>query len=74
MARDHGASGYTAVSCHGGGRRDSDGAGRPLVRFETIVQADVAGRILDALREPAFAEERMTAWIEPVDVLRLEQF
>jgi MFS superfamily sulfate permease-like transporter len=74
MARDHGASGYTAVPCHGGGRRESDGAGRPLVRFETIVHADVAGRILDALREPAFAEERMTAWIEPVDVLRLEQF
>jgi hypothetical protein len=44
------------------------------VRFETIVHADVAGRILDALREPAFAEDRMTAWIEPVDVLRLEQF
>jgi len=44
------------------------------VRFETIVTAEVAGEILDALREPRFAAERMTAWIEPVDVLRLEQF
>ena len=72
--RELGASGFTAVPCHGGGRRDSAAGGRPLVRFETIVPAEVAGRILDALREPRFADERMTAWIEPVDVLRLEQF
>ncbi|MFM7206453.1 MAG: SulP family inorganic anion transporter [Planctomycetaceae bacterium] len=74
MIREHGASGFTAVSCHGGGRRDSVDGGRTLVRLETIVTAEVAGGILDALREPRFAEERMTVWIEPVDVLRLEQF
>jgi hypothetical protein len=45
-----------------------------LIRFETIVPADIAGGILDALREPAFVAERMTVWIESVDVLRLEQF
>ncbi|MFM9011210.1 MAG: SulP family inorganic anion transporter [Planctomycetota bacterium] len=74
MVRDLGASGYTAVPCHGGGRREEPGGGRPLVRFETIVTAEIAGRILDALREPRLADERMTVWIEPVDVLRLEQF
>jgi MFS superfamily sulfate permease-like transporter len=74
MVRDRGASGFTAVPCHGGGRRPADATGRPLVRFETIVPADVAGLILDDLKGPQFADERMTAWIEPVDVLRLEQF
>jgi MFS superfamily sulfate permease-like transporter len=72
--RHEGASGYTAVPCHGGGRRDAAAGGRPLVRFETIVPADIASRVLDALRGRRFAEERMTVWIEPVDVLRLEQF
>jgi hypothetical protein len=74
MIRGQGASGYTAVPCHGGGRRESPQSGRPLVRLETIAPAEVAGLILDTLREPRFSEERMTAWIEPVDVLRLEQF
>jgi len=74
MVRDRGASGYTAVPCQGGGRRDSEASSRPLIRFETIVPADIAGGILDALREPAFVAERMTVWIESVDVLRLEQF
>jgi len=74
MVRDQGASGYTAVPCRGGGRRESPEGGRLLVRFETIVPAEVAGRILDTLREPRFSDERMTVWIEPVDVLRLEQF
>jgi MFS superfamily sulfate permease-like transporter len=74
MVRQHGASGYTAIPCHGGGRRAPSDGGRPLVRFETIVPAEVAGRILDALREPRFADDRMTVWMEPVDVLRLEQF
>ena len=74
MVREQGASGYTVVPCHGGGRRESPQGGRPLVRFETIVPAEVAGRVLDGLREPQFSAERMTVWIEPVDVLRLEQF
>jgi hypothetical protein len=38
------------------------------------VSAETAGRILDRLRRPPFVTERLTAWIEPVDVLRLEQF
>ena len=74
MVRDQGASGFTAVSCHGGGRREDRGDGRQLVRFETIVPAETAAKILDALREPRFTADRMTVWIEPVDVLRLEQF
>ncbi|MFM8578216.1 MAG: SulP family inorganic anion transporter [Planctomycetaceae bacterium] len=72
--RDEGASGYTAAPCHGGGRSDSPQGGRPLVRFETIVPAEIASRVLDALRGRRFADVRMTVWIEPVDVLRLEQF
>jgi len=74
MIRERGASGYTSVPCHGGGRRPSEGTPRPLTRLETIVTAEAAGHILDALREPRFANERMTVWLEPVDVLRLEQF
>ena len=69
-----GASGYTAVPCHGGGRHGQAGGGRDLIRFETVVSAPVAGTILDALRGAPFADERMTAWMENVDVLRLEQF
>ncbi|MCE9632390.1 MAG: SulP family inorganic anion transporter, partial [Planctomycetia bacterium] len=74
MARQHGASGFTATPCHGGGRRESPESGRPIVQFETIVPAEVAGRILESLREPRFTADRMTVWMEPVDVLRLEQF
>ncbi len=74
LVRECGASGYTAVPCHGGGRRPEPGGGRALSRFETIVTADVAAAILRALREPRYAQERLTVWIEPVDVMRLEQF
>jgi MFS superfamily sulfate permease-like transporter len=74
MVREEGATGYTAVPCRGGGRTPAGDGGRALVRFETIVSAETAGRILDRLRRPPFVTERLTAWIEPVDVLRLEQF
>jgi MFS superfamily sulfate permease-like transporter len=74
MVREQGASGYTAVPCRGGGRTPAPEGERPLVRFETIVSAETASRILSALRRAPFTSERLTAWIEPVDVLRLEQF
>ena len=73
MARGLGAPVYTSVPCTGGGSRPQAHADRALVRFETIVPADVAAAVLRALREPRFSEERLTVWIEPVDVMRLEQ-
>lgn len=73
MARGVGAPVYTSVPCTGGGSRPQAHADRALVRFETIVPADVAAAVLRALREPRFSEERLTVWIEPVDMMRLEQ-
>ena len=73
MARSLGAPVYTSVPCNGGSSRSEPAGDRPLVRFETIVPAEVAAGVLRALREPRFADERLTVWIEPVDVMRLEQ-
>jgi MFS superfamily sulfate permease-like transporter len=83
----HGASGYTAIRCHGAGRRHADdtaggdtagagapAGGEPLVRLEAIVPADAAERILDDLLGRFAVSHRLTACVETVDVLRREQF
>jgi MFS superfamily sulfate permease-like transporter len=73
----HGASGYTAIPCHGAGRRHpaagSDGSDR-LIRLEVIVPADSAELILDDLLGRFAPSHRLTACVETVDVVRREQF
>ncbi|MFM7521634.1 MAG: SulP family inorganic anion transporter [Planctomycetota bacterium] len=72
----HGASGYTAIPCHGAGRHGAGGATADgaLVRIEAIVPAEVAERILDDLLGKFAPAHRLTACVETVDVLRREQF
>jgi len=71
--RAAGASGYTAETCHGPGRGDT-ATDEPLVRLESIVPDDVAGRILDAVRVACDAGHRITVCSETVDVLRPDAF
>jgi len=70
--RDLGASGYTALPCHGAGRRDSRSSAQ--VRIEVIAPHDVAERILESLARGFSADDGVTACSETVDVLRPEQF
>jgi hypothetical protein len=72
--RDLGASGYTAVPCHGAGRADADPAGDDFVRIEAIVPDDTAERILDAMQAEFAPAHRVTVCIETVEVLRPEKF
>ena len=68
-----GASGYTAISCHGGGRREHDHR-ELFVRVEAIVTEAVAEAILDAVRVDFPAPRRVTACVETVEVLMPDQF
>jgi MFS superfamily sulfate permease-like transporter len=72
--RDLGASGYTAVPCHGAGRRDPDGAEGCFVRIEAIVPVTVAERVLDAIEGEFAPDHRITVCSETVEVLRPERF
>ncbi len=68
-----GASGYTAMPCHGAGRStlvEGNGSRRnSQVRLEAVVPGEVAERILDYLRTEFSREHRVTACVENVEVL-----
>ncbi len=70
--RELGASGHTAMPCHGAGR--SSTGGDSFVRIEAIVPHDAAERILDAIQAEFAPAHRVTVCIETVDVLRPEKF
>ena len=72
--RDLGASGYTAVPCHGAGRGGSDTPDDAFVRIEAIVPHDAAERILDAMQAEYAPAHRVTVCLETVEVLRPERF
>ncbi|MFM9057764.1 MAG: SulP family inorganic anion transporter [Planctomycetaceae bacterium] len=72
--RDLGASGYTAVPCHGAGRGGAGPVGDAFVRIEAIVPHDAAERILDAMQAEFASAHRVTVCIETVEVLRPEKF
>ncbi|TWT53894.1 C4-dicarboxylic acid transporter DauA [Rubripirellula amarantea] len=68
-----GASGYTAMECHGSGRRsvvDATAERLELVRLEFMVPTDVCNRILDVVRRNYLNIHPVTACIETVSVLR----
>ncbi len=71
--RDLGGSGYTAIPCHGGGRREHDHR-ESFVRVEAIVPEAVAAAILDAVRADFPPPRRVTACVETVEVLMPDQF
>jgi len=72
-----GASGYTATACRGVGRStlaDGSDVNISQVRLETIVQPDVADRILDYLRSDITPAHRVAVYTETVEVLRQDNF
>ncbi len=72
-----GASGFTTIPCRGAGRRGlsaGDIDGRPQVRIEAIVPAEVAEEIVSYLRSEVLPRHAVTASVETVEVIRPEQF
>lgn len=73
-----GASGYTAIPCHGAGRTAlalGQGPHNSQVRIEAVVTQEVADRIIDYLRgEVMSPEHHITTCVETVEVLRQDDF
>ncbi len=72
-----GASGYTAIHCHGAGRTaltEGNGEHNAQIRLEAVVPLVVADRILDYLRADVSPHHRVTACAETVEVLRQDDF
>jgi MFS superfamily sulfate permease-like transporter len=72
-----GASGYTALPCHGAGRAtlaNSNGGSTLQIRLEVVVSREVADQILDYLHTDISTNNRITACTEIVEVLRQANF
>lgn len=71
-----GASGYTATSCRGMGRRGIDGgcSSENQVRIEVVVPEEVGNRIIDYVRHELLRAYRATVVVEVVDAVKAEQF
>jgi len=72
-----GASGYTAIPCHGAGRATfgaGNGSENSQIRLEAVVSREVADRILDYLRTDIVPSHHVTACTETVEVLRQANF
>ncbi|MBX3423352.1 MAG: SulP family inorganic anion transporter [Pirellulaceae bacterium] len=72
-----GATGYTAMRCHGAGKHDlnqSSSPAVPRVRIEVIAPNQVTEAMLDYLVRDIMPEHYITACVETVDVLRLDSF
>lgn len=72
-----GASGYTAIPCHGVGRRglgESTNGQEQQVRLEVVVPDEVAHRIIDFVRHDFLRTHRATVVIEIVDAVKADQF
>ena len=72
-----GASGYTALPCHGAGRStlaNSNGGSTSQIRLEVVVSREVADQILDYLHTDISTNNRITACTEIVEVLRQANF
>jgi MFS superfamily sulfate permease-like transporter len=66
-----GASGYTAIPCHGAGRSGLRQEGRPLadqVRIEVIAKDDVANRIVQEVSTGLGEKIRISVCLETVEV------
>ncbi|MEO2046728.1 MAG: SulP family inorganic anion transporter [Pirellulales bacterium] len=72
-----GASGYTALPCHGAGRAtfaNSNGGSTSQICLEVVVSREVADQILDYLHTDISTNNRITACTEIVEVLRQANF
>lgn len=73
-----GATGFTATPCRGVGRHalEFDGAvaARDQVRIEVVGTPDVCEKLLAYVRNEVMPAERVTAYIESVDVIGPEHF
>lgn len=76
MLRDCGAKGWTITAARGEGPRsrrvgDLDGGN---VRIESLVPHEVADVILSRLEEEYFPYYAVVAWVEDVEVRRVDHF
>lgn len=76
ILREKGATGHTLTNAQGEGSRGSgatDWEG-PNIKIETIVTAEVADAILEAISGSYFENHSVIAWTAEVNVLRAEKF
>jgi nitrogen regulatory protein P-II 2 len=76
LLRDCGAKGWTITAARGEGPRsrrvgDLDGGN---VRIESLVPHDVADLVLGRLEEEYFPHYAVVAWVEDVEVRRVDHF
>lgn len=72
-----GASGYTMLPCRGAGRQDLQQgahATKDCVRFEVVAPIDVAQNIFSAARSGELPTNKLTCWMDAVEVMREEEF
>jgi MFS superfamily sulfate permease-like transporter len=73
-----GATGFNSLPCRGAGRRDLEQgvllASDSKVRIEVVMTHQTCEKILRFLRLEVLPNHHVTACVETVDVLRLEQF
>jgi hypothetical protein len=77
LALEVGATGWSAMPCHGQGRADARSgraAAVPCVRFEVVAPADVCDRIVSVLHAEILPDHRATICVETVDVVRPDAF
>lgn len=71
-----GASGYTAIACHGAGRSpraDGNAVSNSQTRIEAVVPYEIAESIMDYLQTVS-RDHRITACLETVEVLKQDSF
>jgi MFS superfamily sulfate permease-like transporter len=72
---EKGATGYTAVPCHGIGKHDLySSTSSAVVRIEVIAPPEVIEQMLEYLAGEIMPKHRITACVESVAVLRLDAF
>jgi hypothetical protein len=71
-----GATGYTLTECRGEGSRGVRAADVPGtgVRIETVVDVDVAGRIVAVMAEEYFPDYAVIVWVSDVEVVRGDKY
>ena len=74
---ERGATGYTSTTCRGAGRSqliNGRFVGNSQVRIEVIAPVEVCDNILDYLRHDVLPVQRVTASVETVQAVRVDQF